>query len=164
MNPSPGRSLRLDTYDGQAVPNSIDADPSAEMVALAMKFGLKGYMPGPWIIGPTGRYNCHGLTFASRRTNIPPAGDPNSLQVKDLLARDRYSLRVGTPRPGDIVSYTSAHGEIIHTGVVVRIDVLGDSRQIIVLSKWGGLGECEHHVNACPDAPDSKIEYWTLNS
>ena len=78
MNPRPGRSILLQAYDGSPIANSIDADPTDQLVELAkqesrVRLILASVRPlGP----PTGRYNCHGLVFASRRTNIPPPAHP----------------------------------------------------------------------------------------
>src|SRR5713101_8328906 len=71
MNPSPKRSLDLGAYDGWPIPNEIDADPDANAIALA-RLGVPPGLPHQVLGPPTGRYNCHGLVFASRRTNIPP--------------------------------------------------------------------------------------------
>jgi hypothetical protein len=66
-------------------------------------------------------YNCHGLTFASRRTTvgqtiIPILEDDGFDQVPEKEAR-----------PGDIVIYSSARGEVIHSGFVVgrnRVEIV----------------------------------------
>jgi hypothetical protein len=57
---------------------------------------------------PTYIYNCHGLTFASRRTAI---NDP--VAVRKILAEDEY-IRVpqGDTLPGDVVIYVSQEGDI----------------------------------------------------
>lgn len=162
INPSPGRSLSLQCYSGTFIPNEIDADPSAGYIKLAMD-AMRPWFPGRWLVPPTGRYNCHGLSFANRRTNVRPETSPNPLSVQDLLNADGYRLRSTPPIPGDLVVYRSARGEITHTGIVSRIENNGGISQVMVLSKWGGLGECEHAVRGCFYAENASIEYWSLN-
>lgn len=127
MNPQPGRSITLQAYDGSPVPNSIDVDPAAGLVELAratprVRILLASARPlGP----PTGRYNCHGLVFASRRTNIPPAGAPHLVDIDILLQRDQYEIIESPPQLGDVIVYRNTRQQDIeHTGVVCRIDYL----------------------------------------
>jgi hypothetical protein len=161
VNPNPGRSLDLQAYDGWPVPNSIDADPSPGAVWLARR-GMDAFYKPIAILGPpTGRYNCHGLVFASRRTNIPPAGLPNACPIIDLLLRDLYHRAVGAPQTGDIAVYRDDTGEIIHTGFIVRVESIGSQDMPIVLSKWGCLEECEHRLAAFPHGK-CRNEFWRL--
>src|SRR2546425_1128751 len=94
MNPSPGRHIPCATYDGKDIPNSIDADPGQSAIELSRRSLKRGnlVLSGLVKLGPpTGRYNCHGLVFANRRTNIPPAGFlVDAVDIDDLLTRDQY--------------------------------------------------------------------------
>jgi hypothetical protein len=162
MNPHPGRSIDLATYDGTAIPNSIDVDPSPNMIALArIGSGLYSSARTQVLGPPTGRFNCHGLVFASRRANIPPANLPNACDINDLLVRDRMRPASGGVALGDVVVYRGER-EIEHTGVVSRVDPMGATQVVFVWSKWGALEECEHHVMSCPYAIGAQIEYWRL--
>jgi hypothetical protein len=151
VNPNPGRSLALAAYDGGAIPNSIDADPSPGTIWLANKGRSPTSAQTTRLLPPTGRYNCHGLVFAARRTNIPPAGMPSAVDLDALLRRDRYALVPAEPHVGDVVVYRYRDGTVAHTGIVCRIEVLGRTQTVFVLSKWGALEECEHPVTDCPE-------------
>lgn len=164
-HPSVSRSIVVQTFDGWDVPNARDADPSLERVKLAKRshrFAIASSQPQ--LAPPTGRYNCHGLVFASRRTNIPPAGQPQAADPIELLKRDGFG-RVSSPaQVGDVAVYRNAKGEVEHTGFVSRVDrvaPMSPQPVVFVWSMWGGLGEFEHRVNACPYS-DCQVEYWRL--
>jgi len=90
-------------------------------------------------VGPTGKYNCHGLTFASRRTAMEgPA-------VEKLLSEDDYTeVTIDMVLPGDIVIYRSGP-DVRHSGIVVR-----GFPELLILSKWGTAHEAIHGVDDCP--------------
>ena len=110
---------------------------------------------------PTGRYNCHGLVFASRRTNVPAAGVFDEGVIEALLTRDEYERIPSSPQVGDIIVYRSDSGEIEHTGFVNRTEDIGSVRKVFVWSKWGALEEYEHLEKICPYG-NYTIEYWRL--
>jgi len=161
MNPDPDRELFVQTYSGGSIPNHIDPDPSPSLVELARK-GVSSLLQasvknlGP----PTGRYNCHGLVFASRRTNIPPVGMDDVLDIDNILGEDQYDP-VSLSQVGDIVVYRRSTGEVDHTGFVSRVDSLGSQPIVWVWSMWGGLGEFEHRVEHSP-YNDCTPEFWRL--
>src|SRR5436190_1643621 len=65
--------------------------------------------------GPSAVYNCHGLTFASRRTCIHKAD-----VVQLILSDDRYKeVARADVLPGDVVLYYGEDGDIEHSAVVV---------------------------------------------
>ena len=159
MNPDPGRSLCLQTYDGCDIANQIDAEPSANWVAMTtwLYRGLQRRRLSP----ATGRYNCHGLVFASRRTGIPRVGVP--VDIDGILRRDRYH-RVESPSTGDVVVYRSPAHEIEHTGIVSRVERIHETSQapvVYVWSKWGYFEECEHLESVSPYS-GTTVEYWRL--
>jgi hypothetical protein len=98
-------------------------------------------------------YNCHGLTFASRRTCIH---DPQ--EVRRILNDDGYEKVLDKEVTlGDVILYVS-RGDIEHSGVVIRTDNL--TRW--VLSKWGVEGpEAVHLANYCPYDWDA-FEYYRV--
>ena len=97
-------------------------------------------------------YNCHGMTFASRRTRIVRAID-----VRRILDDDNYQVVTGANiLPGDIVLYLSASGDVNHSGVVVECP-LGSPPW--VFGKWGNGGEFIHEVRDCPALYGPEIEY-----
>jgi hypothetical protein len=135
MNPTPGRTIQIQSYDGTDIPNSIDYDPDPQSVQYARqsKGMTKLIQAGVRILGPpTGRYNCHGLVFGSRRTSIPPSNLPDAVSIDDLLRRDLYQLVQSPPRPGDVIVYRGQSGEIEHTGYVTRVESIGNSVIVFV--------------------------------
>jgi len=117
-------------------------------------------------------YNCHGLTFSSRRTTIEDAS-----QVSLILAEEPYQevLDLKCVLPGDIVAYYEK-GSITHTGIVVANEPVGETfRRVLILSKWGGGFEAIHLVDDCTYSRTSdgrkyfrfehkEHELWTLGS
>jgi hypothetical protein len=104
-------------------------------------------------------YNCHGLTFANRRTCI---ADPDGLEI--LLSDDGYRpIGLSEVKPGDIVIYRDEGGDIAHSGIVLAIERAGELRTPIILSKWGAQGpECIHKYNYGPILYVNCIkEFWT---
>ena len=163
MNPNPNRSLMLQAYDGTEIPNSIDPDPSPKLVEMTRFSQRRGglILTGASVLGPpTGRYNCHGLVFASRRTNVPPASLLDAIEIDALLTKDQYE-RVHVPKVGDVAIYRAESSEIEHSGFVNRIETVGSTSKVFVWSKWGALEEYEHPELVCPYS-DCNIEYWRL--
>ena len=99
-------------------------------------------------------YNCHGLTFASRRTQVGPPVTP-ILEDDGFEQVDERNVQVG-----DIVIYSSARGEVVHSGFVVGTEsveiVHGGKPTIIprIWSKWGKGHEWVHPVGECPYLQD----------
>jgi hypothetical protein len=164
INPTPGRSIHIQSYDGTDIPNSIDLDPTRESIEFNRQniSMARLVQAGIRILGPsTGRYNCHGLVFGSRRTNIPPAGLSDAVSIDDLLRRDCYTRVFSAPHPGNVVVYRGPTTEIEHTGYVSRVEKLGNTDIVFVLSKWGAFEECEHRETLGPYG-NCRIEYWRL--
>jgi hypothetical protein len=89
-------------------------------------------------------YNCHGLTFASRRTRVE-----NTQCLHQILHDDDWKpLEAKEVLPGDIVIYFSEEGEANHSGVIVQCDA--PLYLPIVFSKWGNAGEYIHKLTYCP--------------
>jgi hypothetical protein len=93
-------------------------------------------------VGPSFRYNCHGLTFAARRTGIDKPA-----QIQRILNDDGYRrLDLSEiPSAGDIAIYRE-DGDIVHSGIVVAIK----NRVPWVLGKWGDCHEVIHAALYCP--------------
>jgi len=112
---------------------------------------------------PCIKYNCHGLTFASRRTAIESSRD-----VQKILDADGYH-RIDSKdiMAGDIVIFRASAesgGEIEHSGIVV--DVSRRYPELIVsipkiVSKWGYGHEAIHAVNDGPYSQAS-VEYYRV--
>lgn len=94
---------------------------------------------------PNPIYNCHGLTFASKRTGIY-----ESFVLQSVLDEDGYTeVEREQVLPGDIILYVGERGDIEHSGIVVSKP---DKHLMIpkVVSKWGKYKEVVHWANDCP--------------
>jgi hypothetical protein len=106
-------------------------------------------------------YNCHGLTFASKRTGIFPDSE-----IEKILVDDKY-IEIKAEKdvlPGDIVIYYDENG-ISHSGMVIQVDLPRtdfDLIRIMILSKWGRHKEVIHNVNYSPYSLGLK-RYWRVN-
>ena len=145
-------SISLCTRTGREIPNAQDPDAAPYEVERWRALHRKSFATASERRPPTGQYNCHGLTFANRRTGIY---DP--LDVQAILKDDGFRrVRLSEVQPGDIAVYHDG-GEIEHTGIVLEV-VEGypegsNLRAARVLSKWGQAGEYTHMAG---DAPYSK--------
>jgi hypothetical protein len=96
---------------------------------------------------PSYDYNCHGLTFLSRRAWLQEA----DAALRQVLTDDGYrEVPLNAVLPGDIVLYRDRAGQIEHTGVVTSVDGEGPLRVLWVVSKWGASGEYIHPFNKSP--------------
>jgi hypothetical protein len=91
-------------------------------------------------------YNCHGLTFASRRTCIT-----KSTMVKIILEHDKYEEIDDIKKviAGDIIVYYSDLNDYNHSGVVV--ENIAPLYVPIICSKWGKASEYLHTIGDIPE-------------
>lgn len=103
-------------------------------------------------------YNCHGMTFASRRTGI----FENSA-LAQILEEDKYVM-IPTEQvlPGDVILYMAANGDIEHSGIVVEPPTEKNLNIPLVFSKWGRYLEAVHLANRCPYSAE-RIRYYRVN-
>ena len=88
-------------------------------------------------------YNCHGLTFASRRTCVIDVAE-----IPQILIDDGYEeIPMKETLPGDIVLYYSLNGDIEHSGIVISKPNLASYFIPLILSKWGAAFEAIHPFN-----------------
>jgi hypothetical protein len=138
------RSIRLDTALGNPIDNGqileISTFETNQFGALR-KWNQSGTLRTP----PTPRYNCHGMTFASRRTGIF-----DSVVINKILDDDGYA-EVSTSQilPGDVIIYFAPDGDTEHSGIVVSAPT-SDLGIPQVVSKWGKYSEFVHWANNCP--------------
>ena len=105
---------------------------------------------------PSGLYNCHGMTFASRRCFIE-----NSEQIFLILSDDDYiEIDHKNVLPGDIVLYFSKDGDIEHSGIVIEKPEPPFYIPKIV-SKWATHAEFIHYANDCP-YEKTNIKYFRI--
>ncbi|MCW3109625.1 MAG: hypothetical protein JWQ09_4131 [Segetibacter sp.] len=92
----------------------------------------------------SGIYNCHGMTFASRRTGI-------DIIDWSVIKEDNYErLENNNILAGDLVLYISDSGEIEHSGMVLSNIKDNPLSSLFVLSKWGSGSEVIHSLYNCP--------------
>jgi len=101
-------------------------------------------------------YNCHGLTFAMRRTGIF-----DTEEVKKILADDAYKeIPLSNILASDIVIYIATEsGDITHSGIVVDVNDNFGIRTPRIISKWGTMPEFIHLIHECP-YPDTIKKYY----
>jgi len=146
--------IRLQTCLGKDIPNVQESEMSSFELnssrALPGKYPRAKFKPNN-----NPRYNCHGLTFASRRTRVL-AGTT----VQSILVDDHYvEIEKKDLFPGDIVIYRSYDGEIDHSGVVLDSNQ-GSLDGPLILSKWGAGPEVIHWVNNVPSIYGTQISYY----
>ncbi|WP_157447575.1 hypothetical protein [Chthoniobacter flavus] len=92
-------------------------------------------------------YNCHGLTFASRRTGIS-----DSAALRQILEEDGYEeVKIENVLPGDVILYFDPEtGDFEHSGIVVSRENSEIQQTFRVVSKWGMGLECVHGSAYCP--------------
>lgn len=90
---------------------------------------------------PSPIYDCHGLTFASRRSCIDQKNE-----IEKILKDDGYELvTIYSVLPGDIILYINNDDkDICHSGIVLHARFDTGLPDIKVLSKWGKYKEAIH--------------------
>lgn len=103
-------------------------------------------------------FNCHGLTFASRRTSIHDEEDVRRL----LDNEDDYTeIDIRSVLPGDIAVYYGANYTIPHTGIVISMPRQDDLHIPWVVSKWGHFREYMHRANKLPpQLPYERLAFY----
>jgi hypothetical protein len=106
--------------------------------------------------GPSPVYNCHGLTFASRRTRI---WTDNAIKL--ILTEDNYAIvEKEFVLPGDIVVYYNA-GDAEHSGIVVEAQ---SPMSIRVVSKFGSGNELVHWLYDVAPYDTSDIKFYRIRT
>ena len=138
------RSIQLDTALGNAIDNGQIFEISC-FEKNQFKMLAKWDKSGELRTHPTPRYNCHGLTFASRRTGIF-----DGKVITKILDEDGYEeILSENALPGDVIIYFADDGDTEHSGIVVSAPTV-DLGVPKVISKWGKYAEFIHWANNCP--------------
>jgi hypothetical protein len=154
-------SLELETASKREIPNQQVHEPMSAVTENNEKARNKS-MYGKALVQvtdtPTAAYNCHGLVFASRRTNV------HGNDVRMILNGDRYKKRLDPSevRPGDVVLFVAPDGDIEHSGIVVEPPSLLNGFVPVVHGKWGKFLEYAHPANASAYKPDH-LEYYRVD-
>jgi len=123
-----------------------------QVAGLERQYPLEIHRP----IAPSRKYNCHGLSFASRRTWID-----RTSEIRKIISDDEYQeIHFDDILPGDIAIYWSKQGDAEHSGIVVEVNSF---KVPIVLSKWGPCHEVVHHVARCP-YDIHKVSYYRIKT
>lgn len=161
---SPSYVIRLELENRVIVPlfefdhhTIVNGSPEySELMKIDLEFGV-GFDPScVRRVGPTTCYNCHGLTFASRR------GWLNDVEL--VIKSERYRQLVPSDYiySGDIIEYVK-NQRTIHTGIVLHVtphDLTCESISngtVKVLSKWGQQGEFIHDFDKSPYGVEVRI-------
>lgn len=150
--------LALETRQSTAIRNEFNDNeplPGEILAASDLKAKYLGAQHRPTEVCYS--YNCHGLTFASRRTQVYL-----TQCVRNILEDDGYApVEKTNVLPGDICIYRDDTGEISHSGIVTSIEKLALLPRIKVLSKWGSAHEVIHYEDDCPYVP-AQISYYRI--
>jgi hypothetical protein len=156
--------LALETRRRTTIANELNLSAMHDGARLQIaEFKLKYVKVRHRDVGPCWTYNCHGLTFAARRTLIH-----ESSEVEKILREDGY-IEVGWAdiSPGDIAIYRTgvlAGAMIDHSGIVVQRDlpINGILPEPLILSKWGHCHEAIHRARDCPYSDGYSITYYRI--
>jgi uncharacterized protein YfaT (DUF1175 family) len=135
--------IRMDTARGVPIDN-LQSDELTRFESSQFPNLVVNYPLAEIRSNPNPRYNCHGLTFGSRRSAV---GDHS---IAMILEHDGYQeLPIAQARPGDVILYFGEQGDVHHSGIVVSNPV-GFFGIPYVVSKWGKGGEFLHSANNSP--------------
>lgn len=146
-------AIRLETSRRTGIDNHQDSELSAYHVNWARDLAAR-YPRAQPRTEQSPCYNCHGLTFASRRTRIEKSSGIQRILMDD----DYHEILMKDVLPGDIVIYYSETGDPNHSGVVVefRPPLLVP----IICSKWSNAGEFIHGLRDCPTIYGPEIRFY----
>ncbi len=147
----PQQSLIIQTRAGNAIANEASPKMMPQEIEQQMRFQQGKFPEGNQLFkrkNATGFYNCHALTFLSRRAWM---GEEKAVAL--VLKDDNYfNVSPSDVLPGDVILYHYDNGEVEHSGVVVSSPKA--ENEIVpmpwILSKWGHGGEFIHRYNYCP--------------
>lgn len=151
------RSLGIETRCGNHIVNDYNPSvPNAGDVLVCADLRRSWPEAIPRTSGPSYGYNCHGLTFAARRTQLYNPSD-----VQHIINEDGYrQIPIEHALPGDVIIYRSREtGDFEHSGIVVKAKdgYLGP----LIVSKWGASQEFVHSYNHCPYS-DAAAEFYRM--
>lgn len=153
-----GPVIPLSTRRGTEIPNEQRMPRPPASMQAARDIVLTNH-PSRTVRSLSSVYNCMGMVFATRRTWIEPE------HMEMILDDDEYRRVLGEEdlSPGDIVVYRDDQQTVTHVGVVMQVqtNLPQATRDILVLSQWGGDGEYFHYVNDVNPRLGNPSEYWT---
>lgn len=145
--PGEERGIPLVTRTGRHIPNRRRHQISAEIMKYAVAI-IKEICPEARLRSLDTTYNCVGLIFASRRTNV------DTDELSWILSDDDYKeVSEDQVEVGDLIMYRPDHGQTAnHVGIIVEImpNIAAAQRNFRVLSQWGSNGEYLHEAADVP--------------
>jgi hypothetical protein len=140
------QSWSMSNWDWQSLADVAKKFPNAQQVADACPV-----------------YNCHGLTFGSRRSMVEYADIPKVIQDDGFTQVSERDAR-----PGDVVLYVERGGDISHSGFVIGKRPLltgSTAERPLIWSKWGKGPEMIHSVDQCDFfLADEYVRYYRLTN
>lgn len=107
---------------------------------------------------PNPQYNCHGMTFGSRRTGVF-----EDEEITKILSHDEYlEIPATDVKHGDVILYFGQSGDVQHSGFVVSGPMGLVLSVPYVVSKWGKGGQYVHIANDCP-YPYSNVKFYRIS-
>jgi hypothetical protein len=145
-NPHGPTTLALESCAARPIDNERLYEISAYETNLFRQFDAD-YGTNERRSDPTPIYNCHGLTFASRRTGIF-----ESSTIGQILNEDGYvEIPQARVLEGDVIMYFDQEsGDFEHSGIVILRPKPENLNVPVVCSKWGKYAEVVHLANNCP--------------
>lgn len=156
-SPQSRSQLALDSCQAKQIDNERVQEISPYETNLFRKFDTNYGLGIKRRSDPTPFYNCHGLTFASRRTGVF-----ESDTVRQILTEDGYvEMTREEVMAGDVIIYFDDSGDFEHSGIVISPPGPDNFYVPLVCSKWGKYAELLHQGNNCP-YNFGKIKYYRL--
>lgn len=108
----------------------------------------------------SGKYNCYGMVFASRRVVIEHPED-----VEQILRDDGYNrVHQNDVKIGDVIIYRKApNEEVQHVGLIVEVgrNIEAARIDLMILSQFGFDGEYFHPEHLVPPQYGTHRDYYT---
>lgn len=152
-----GAEIALATRQGRQIKNERRLQRPPAAMKEACDIVLRSH-PSAKVRSLSSVYNCMGMVFAARRTYV----DPDQLPI--ILEDDGYRpVARDLLVPGDVVVNRDATSDIVHVGIVaeVRPILSTGSREVIVLSQWGGDGEYFHTIDDVNPRLGKATDFYT---
>jgi hypothetical protein len=153
----PDKNIKLQTSLNSDIENRQGLTILAGNVNLAQE--IERSFQSTFLTSPNPIYNCHGMTFANRRTGIF-----NMAHLFQILADEYEHIKnQDNVKTGDIIIYyTPDEKEILHSGIVTFVDINNHYNKISILSKAGQLGEIVHYPEKVPPQYNGLIKYYRI--
>ena len=151
------RALKLETKQGNHIPNEIQSEQLPEVIKDRIKKHSSAHSSAK-LRSASSTYNCMGMIFASRRSWI----ETDHLNL--IFTDDDYTKLSSFiyAELGDIVVYYNDENAV-HVAIIIEItlDASIGQRNFRVLSQWGLACEWLHDIDDVPQELGIPKEVWT---